>query len=302
MGVLERGGNAFDAAVATGFALQVVEPHLNGPGGEVPILGHLAGADRPFALCGQGIAPAAATPQHFADIGLDMIPGTGHLPAVVPGSFDAWMLLLRDHGTISLRAALEPAIDLAAGGFPLVDRAAGSIHAIAEHFRTHWPSSAAVWLPHDRVPQPGHTFRWPALAATWKRLLSDAEAAGQDRDAQIEAARRVWSQGFVAELIDDFMRQPLATVDGRRDAGLLTGDDMATWQAQYEATVSTSYARVEVHKTDTWGQGPALLMLLRLLDRPFADGSPRPRLGAPDRRRTETRAGRPRRLVRRPAA
>ena len=99
MGVLERGGNAFDAAVAAGFTLQVVEPHLNGPGGEVPILFATSGEDRTRVLCGQGVAPAAATPERYTDLGLNLIPGTGLLATVVPGAFDAWMLLLRDHGT-----------------------------------------------------------------------------------------------------------------------------------------------------------------------------------------------------------
>ncbi|HEY8558027.1 MAG TPA: gamma-glutamyltransferase, partial [Actinomycetes bacterium] len=100
MAMLERGGNAFDAAVAAGLVLQVVEPHLNGPGGEVPILAAPAGLGRVLVVNGQGPVPAAATIGRFAELGLRLIPGTGLLAACVPGAFGAWMLLLRDHGTL----------------------------------------------------------------------------------------------------------------------------------------------------------------------------------------------------------
>src|SRR3954452_6148360 len=99
MAVLEAGGNAFDAAGAGGLVLQGVEAHMNGPAGEVPVLGWDAGEGEPFLLCGQGVAPATATIEAMEGLGLDTVPGTGLLPAVVPGAFGAWMLLLRDRGT-----------------------------------------------------------------------------------------------------------------------------------------------------------------------------------------------------------
>src|SRR6185437_15728808 len=100
MATLEKGGNAFDAAVATAFVLQVLEPHLNGPGGDVPVILHDAKRGKPEVICGQGPAPAAATIARFTELGLDIVPGTGLLPACVPGMFDTWMLLLRDYGTM----------------------------------------------------------------------------------------------------------------------------------------------------------------------------------------------------------
>ena len=265
MGALERGGNAFDAAVATGFALQVVEPHLNGPGGEVAILAHRAGDEAPSVVCGQGVAPRAASVAAFRERGLSMVPGTGLLAAVVPGAFDAWMRLLRDHGTMTLRDVLEPAIGYASDGFPIGSRAAGSIHAIAAHFRDAWPSSAAVWLPGGRAPLGNEWFRTPAIGACYRRLLAEAEALGTDRVAQIEAARRAFREGFVADAIDRHCRHEFESTDGRRDAGLLTGDDLAGWRASVEPSVSLDYRGHRIHKTGPWGQGPAMLQALALL-------------------------------------
>src|SRR3954468_7569761 len=122
MSILERGGNAFDAAVATAFTLQVVEPHLNGPGGDVPVIVHDArkGKGNVEVICGQGPAPAGATIAHYRREGLDMVPGTGLLAACVPGMFDTWMLLLRDYGTMHIADVLAPAIYYAGQGHPLV--------------------------------------------------------------------------------------------------------------------------------------------------------------------------------------
>jgi gamma-glutamyltranspeptidase/glutathione hydrolase len=265
-GILERGGNAFDAAVAAGFTLQIVEPHLNGPGGEVPIILMPAGAERPMVICGQGVAPAASSIDRLRAMGLTRMPGLGLVPAVVPGAFGAWMLLLRDHGTMRLREVLEPAIQYAEHGFPLAPRAAGAIHASAAFFRTEWPSSAEVWLPGGNPPHPGETFRTPQIARAYQRLLEEAEAVGGGREAEIEAARRAFYEGFVAEAVDRFYRHEVADGTGARRAGLLTGQDMAAWRASYEDTVSIEYAGVSVHKTRAWGQGPVLLQALRILE------------------------------------
>ncbi len=120
MSVLERGGNAFDAAVATGFTLQVVEPHLNGPGGEVPALLWPVEKGEPIALCGQGVAPAAATIDRYRELGHDLVPGTGVLAACVPGAFGGWLLLLEQFGTWRLEDVLSFAIGYAEEGFPFV--------------------------------------------------------------------------------------------------------------------------------------------------------------------------------------
>jgi gamma-glutamyltranspeptidase/glutathione hydrolase len=267
MGVLERGGNAFDAAVAAGFVLQVAEPHLNGPLGDVPIILHSAAENRQRVICGQGPAPAAATVARIRDeLGHALIPGTGLLPAVVPGAFDAWLLLLRDYGTVTLREALAPAIAYARHGVPVVPRISATIATVQPLFATAWRTSAAVFLPGGAVPQPGTLFRNEALADTYERVVREGEAAGADRAAQIEAARRAWYAGFVAEAVDRFCRETdVLDVSGRTHRGLLTGNDMARWQARYEEPLAFAYRGVTVLKCGAWSQGPAYLQTLALL-------------------------------------
>jgi gamma-glutamyltranspeptidase/glutathione hydrolase len=148
MSVLEKGGNAFDAAAAAGFTLQVVEPSTNGPLGEAPMLVWSEANRRCDMICGQGVAPAAATIARFRDLGLDLIPGTGLLAAAVPAAFDAWMRLLHDYGTMPLGEILAPAIGYAENGYPMAGRITETIAVMAEMFRREWPSSAAVYLPH----------------------------------------------------------------------------------------------------------------------------------------------------------
>ena len=111
MATLEKGGNAFDADVATALTLQVVEPHLNGPGGDVPIIVHDVKRGHTEAICGQGPAPDWVTIANYISVGPEMVPGTGLLAVCVPGTFEFCMLLLRDYGTLRLRDVLEPAID-----------------------------------------------------------------------------------------------------------------------------------------------------------------------------------------------
>ena len=266
MATLEKGGNAFDAAVATAFTLQVVEPHLNGPGGDVPILVYDVKRGKPEVICGQGPAPAAATIAHYRGLGLDIVPGTGLLAACVPGMFDSWMLLLRDYGTMKLADVLTPAIFYAREGHPLVERASATIATVEDLFRDHWPTSAAVYLQGGNVPKPGVLFANQTLADTYTRVLREAESAGGDRVAQIESARKTWSQGFIAEAIDKFCRtQEVMDVSGERHRGVLTGADMARWQAHVEAPLTYDYGRCTVCKPGVWSQGPVLLQQLALL-------------------------------------
>ena len=250
MAMLERGGNAFDAAVGTGFTLQVVEPHLNGPGGDLPIVLWSAERGEPLVVCGQGTAPAAATIERFRELGHELVPGTGLLAACVPGAFDGWLLLLRDFGTLGLDDVLEQAIGYAEQGYPVIPGITATIERTEPLLRT-WPSSAELYLP---APRPGTLFRNPALAATYRRILE--EAGTGSREARIERARNAFYRGFVADEIDRF-----STANG----GLVAGGDLAGWQAAVEAPVHFDYHGYTVCKTGPWGQGPVFLQQLALL-------------------------------------
>lgn len=275
MAVLEDGGNAYDAAVAAGFVLHVVEPHLNGPAGEVPII--LAPADGEVrVLCGQGVAPAGSTTAHYRGLGLDLVPGTGPLAAAVPGAFDAWMLLLRDHGTKSLADVLKYAIGYAEDGHAPVERVGETVETVRELFETEWTSSADVYLPDGRPPRPGELFRNPALAATWRRLIAEAvqEAGarqepgardGGERVAEIEAARRIWREGFIAEALVRQAARPTMDTSGERHSGTLTAADLAGWSAAYEAPATYDWRGWTLCKAGPWSQGPVLLQQLALL-------------------------------------
>src|SRR5437588_2074618 len=275
IGILERGGNAFDGACGTAFTLQVVGPHLNGPGGDVPVILYDVRRGKPEVICGQGSVPAGATIKHYRDeLGLDLVPGTGLLAACIPGTFDTWMTLLRDYGTMRIGDVLAPAIGYARNGYPLVERICATIDTVKDLFKEHWPTSAAVYLPGGKVPRPGSHFTNPTMADTYERLLKEAQAGGGTREAEIERARKTWSQGFVAEAIDKFCRtQDVMDTSGRRHRGVLTADDIARWQPRIEPPVTYDYGRYTVCKGAFWSQGPVMLQQLALLKGFGLDGA-----------------------------
>ncbi|WP_066514268.1 gamma-glutamyltransferase family protein [Curtobacterium ammoniigenes] len=263
--VLERGGNAFDAAVAGAFALHVVEPHLNGPGGDMTAVFATADDPTPTVLVGQGPAPAGATVEHYRAEGLELVPGAGALAAAVPGAVDAWLLLLRDHGTWRLADVLRYAIDLARDGHPIAPRVAATIGQVERLFRDHWPSSSERWLPEGRVPVAGEVVKNERYAAVLERLVAAGDGL-DDRVAAIDAAREEWAGGFVAEAIERFVRDPHRHASGTDHAGVITAEDMRAFRATYEAAATITFRGHVIAKTGAWGQGPALLESLAILD------------------------------------
>jgi gamma-glutamyltranspeptidase / glutathione hydrolase len=251
MAVLEQGGNAFDAAVAAGFTLQVVEPHLNGPGGDLPAILWPAG-DEPVVLCAQGPAPQAATIERYRDdLGLELVPGTGPLAAVVPGAFGGWLAMLRDHGSMPLAEVLKYAIHYAEHGYPVLPQIAGAIRNVESLFRDEWTTSAEIYLP---VAEPGTLHRNPQLAATYRRVL--------EADDPLDA----WYRGFVAEAIVAFQQCAWMDSSGERHSGLLAEDDLRDWRPRYEQPLAVDYAGVTVLKAGPWSQAPVFLQQLRLLE------------------------------------
>ena len=251
MAILEEGGNAFDACVAAGLTLQVVEPHLNGPGGDLPAVLWRAGDRAPQVLCAQGPAPAAATIDEYLDRGHELVPGTGLLAACVPGAFDGWMLLLRDFGTLQLADVTRYAIGYAANGFPTVPQITATVNA-AEPILQDWPASSALYLP---APLPGELFRNRRLAATYQRIVT--ESKGGSREQEIDRARDLWYRGFVAEAIHQY---------NKRHDGLLADTDLASWTSTLEPSVTYEFRGTTVCKPGPWSQAPVFLQQLALLD------------------------------------
>jgi gamma-glutamyltranspeptidase/glutathione hydrolase len=263
MAMLDRGGNAFDAATAAAFVLQVVEPHQNGPGGDVNIQVYDARERRPTVVCGQGPMPAAATLAEFRRLDVTVVPGSGLLPACVPGAFGAWMRVLEEFGRLPVAEVLAPAIRYASDGFPLLPAIAQEIAAMAPVFRREWTGSGRTYLAGGEPPGAWARFRNPVLAATFRRLAS---AARGGREAGIRAATDAFYRGFVAEEIATFCRSTeVLDGTGERHRGLLDGDDLARWRATVERPLKLRYRDCTVHKAGPWSQGPVFLQQLSLL-------------------------------------
>ena len=265
--VLRAGGNAMDAAAAAAFALCVLQPHQNGFGGEAPILLHSAAEGRVWAVSGHGTAPAAATLEAFRALGVDeIIPGDGFLGAVVPPVPATWIAVLERFGTMRLADVLAPAVELAAGGFPMGAALHGAIAGQAERFRAEWPSSAAKFLPGGAPPAVGALWRQPELAATFRKLIA-AEGTRKGREAGLEAARERFYSGDIAEALVAFgAGTPVKDASGREHTALLTAADLAGFAARVEEPVSVDYRGIRVSKCGPWTQGPAMLQALRLLE------------------------------------
>jgi len=261
--LLADGGNAADAACATGFALQVLEPHMNGPAGEVPILFYSGADDRVFAISGQGTAPAAATLDAMrAKVG-DLVPGDGVAAATVPAALDAWCLLLERFGTRTLEEVLTPARDLAGRGFPMYPFLHSILRFFESRFRDEWPTTGEVYLPLRNV---GERQTNPALARLFDDLIGAERGGTGGRETRIRAARDAFYKGRPAEAIERFVRQPLRDGSGHENVGFLTADDLAAYEGRVEEPLSAAYRGTRVWKCGPWTQGPVFLQQLRLLE------------------------------------
>ena len=219
-----------------------------------------------FVLDGQGPAPAAATLAAFADLGLDLVPGSGLLAAVVPAAFGTWMLLLERYGTMRPRDVLEYAIGYAEGGYPMLPTASAQIAAMAATFRDSWPTSAEIYLA-SGVPGPASVSpirSWPRRTAVSSRRPRRPAPAGKRRSRRpaVPSTRASWPQA-IADYLDG---AEVMDVTGERHRGLLTGADLAGWRASVEEPATLDFRGFTVCKTGPWGQGPVFLQQLALLD------------------------------------
>ena len=273
--VLEAGGNAIDAGVASVFALTLLKPQSAGIGGECPILIHHHSADsslpNPIAINGQGTAPRRATIAWFREQGIDMIPGDGLLATTVPATFDACVVALERFGRLGLRETLGPVVDLAADGFAMYPALRNALALRYERYRDEYPSTGDVCLDRGRVPEVGWRLRQAAWAATFRRIV-DTEIAtvrggAADRVTGLRAARDAFYRGFVADEIQRHAASAsVVDATGRANPGLIDAADLAAYQTRLERPVTVDYHGVDVHKCGPWTQGPVFLQQLRLLE------------------------------------
>jgi len=266
--IMEQGGNAVDAAAAMCFCLNLLEPHQNGLGGEVPVLIYPAKEGKPFAISGMGWSPQAFTLEWCREHAIDLIPGDGYLPACVPAVVDTWATAVARFGTLSFSQVLQPAIELAEHGFPLYEDLHDAIALNVDRFTTLYPTTGEIYCPGGRVPEVGEVFRNPDLANTLK-LLCHAEKAAQHkgRVAGIEAARDAFYKGeIVARIVDFITEHPVEDGSGSVHAGLLSYEDVAGWHAAVEEPVAFNYRGLDVHKCSAWTQGPVFLQQLAILE------------------------------------
>jgi gamma-glutamyltranspeptidase/glutathione hydrolase len=271
MRVLESGGNAIDAGVAAGFALNLVKPQSNGIGGEAPILIYRAGdgpGPRIVAINGQGSAPRRATIDWFRQAELDLIPGDGLLPATVPAAFGAWVTALMRYGRLGLKETLGPVVDLARGGFAVYGALRDAVERNADKYRQQWPSSAEIYLDGGQVPAIGWILRQPAWARTFEGAIDvEIRERGRGREAALQAALDYFYRGPVAERAAAFAgATEVLDVSGRAHRGLIDAADFADYRTGVEAPVTLGYRGVDVYKCPPWSQGPVFLQQLALLE------------------------------------
>jgi gamma-glutamyltranspeptidase/glutathione hydrolase len=269
--LLEAGGNAVDAGVATGFALSLLKPQSVGIGGESPILIHLAQEGRSVAINGQGWAPRAATIDWFRSRGIKLIPSDGFLPATVPAQFAAWCTALQHFGTASLADVLGPSVEMAEGGFPVYAALQNAVARVAQRYESEWPTSAAIYLQDGRPVREGTLIRNPDWARTFKGAIdASMREAGRGREASIQAAIDYFYSGPVAQQAVEFSKRNAFVDDsGEAHTGLLSLEDFADYGArgtQIEEPVHVNYRGIDVLKCGPWSQGPVLLQQLKLLE------------------------------------
>ena len=256
-----QGGNAVDAAAAMLGATATMWDVL-GWGGETQALVYNPETGKVIGVNALGVAPSGATPEFFAERGMDVPPAYGPLAAITPGTPGGLMVMVAEWGRLSLADVLAPAIDMARG-YPVEAQAADAMEREKERI-AEWPYSKAVFLPHygeeRSAPAAGDLFVQSDLARTLEKLVeaeAEALARGAGRREAIMAAYDRFYRGDVAE---EFVR------GSQEQGGLHTLEDLAQWQVHLEEPVSTSYKGIEVYKLTTWVQGPVLLQALNILE------------------------------------
>ena len=254
--VLQQGGNAIDAGVASVLAASVCEISHFGFGGEAPTMIYDAKTREIIVINGQGPAPKAATPAMFAEKGF--VPGNGPLGATIPAMLDAMAIALETKGTMRLEQVMQPAIELA-DGFPMYEFLRNLL--ISERKATEqWEWSKKTYYPEGRIPEVGELFRQPNLARTLRAIAGADHAAfarTHNRAEAIRAGRDAFYKGDIARRIADA---------DKAAGGVFTYDDLASYHGSIEKPVTTSFHGFDVYKAGPWNQGPVLLQTLNILE------------------------------------
>ncbi|MGE5268251.1 MAG: gamma-glutamyltransferase family protein [Thiohalocapsa sp.] len=254
--ILQAGGNAIDAGVAAGIALGVVQSDLVNCAGVAPILIYHAASREVVTIAGLGWWPKALDPEFFMREHGGKIP-VGVLRTVVPAAPDAWITALRRYGTMSFGEVAAAATRLARDGFPIYPLMAASLEKHAERHRM-WPSSAAVYLPDGKVPQPGDIFRQSDVGASLQFMADEEKAAAsRGREAGLDAARDAFYRGDIAKQIVAFMKA---------EGGLLSAEDLAEYRSPVGPAERRRFGDLDIYTCGAWCQGPVLLQTLALLE------------------------------------
>ena len=251
--ILEAGGNAADAGVATGICLNVLETELTHFGGVAPIIYAPGSGHMVETISGLGRWPAAASVDYFEREHGGELP-FGVLRCVTPAAPDAWLTALARYGTMTFEEVIQPALELAAQG-RVVDRRFHEA-ALADETRT-WPTTAAIFNPDGRIPEVGEIHFQKDLANTFRRMISAEIQTPGDRVAGIQAARNLIYKGEIARELIDYHQSV---------GGLIRYDDLANFSVRVEQPEQINYKGYDVYSCGAWCQGPAFLMLLKLLD------------------------------------
>ena len=268
--ILKKGGNAFDAGVATVLAQAVLENNLFGFGGEVPILLYSAKEGKVYSVDGNMAAPKGVSIDWFKKNNIEMIPGDGLLAAGVCAVPDALVKVLDKWGTMTFAEVAADAIRLADEGFPMYNLFLDSIKIMEKRFRAEWPTSAAVYLPNGKVPKYGDIFVQKDLANTLKKLVEAEKSAktdGKDRSGALQAVRDRFYKGDIAEAIVKFNKEnAFLDATGDKHFGNLSLEDFATYSVKLREPWTVNYMGYDVYKSGSWTQGPTYLQTLTILE------------------------------------
>lgn len=258
--ILEKGGNSFDAIVAGQAVLGIVDAAMNGVGADAVLLVYDAKTKKVYSINAEGTAPRLATIEWYKGHNGGKLPVNDSLLAgTVPGTIDAWYILLDRWGTMSFAQVLAEAIDLAENGFPVGDSLARALTTpAAQRKLSKYPTSARLYLPNNRAPQAGEIFRNPDLARTLRRLVeAEKQNKGKGRQAALKAARDRFYKGDIAREMAKFSEE---------NGGLFRYEDFANYSAKMEEPVSIDYHGYQIYKNASASQGPAELFALRILE------------------------------------